>query len=71
MSKSKYGDLIEQARKQDNQNTSEVEKEAEVNLCIKVPISLRRHWASVAKKQGTTMTAVIMEALEAKFGLPD
>ena len=45
--------------------------EAEVNLCVKVPVSLRRHWSAEAKRQGTTMTAVIVEALEAKFGRPD
>lgn len=47
------------------------EPEAEVNLCVKVPVSLRRHWSAEAKRQGTTMTAVIVEALEAKFGRPD
>jgi len=45
--------------------------EVEVNLCVKVPVSLRRHWSAEAKRQGTTMTAVIIEALEAKFGKPD
>lgn len=90
---SKYGELIKQARKPDNQQgeqednhrtiepenqttTSErikeiPELEAEVNLCVKVPISLRRHWSAEAKRQGLTMTAVIVEALEAKFGKPD
>lgn len=47
------------------------EPEIEVNLCVKVPVSLRRHWAAEAKRQGLTMTAVIVEALAAKFGKPD
>ncbi len=90
---SKYGDLIKQARKTENQETNQSENrpisqqanqiaapdhtqatpepEPEVNLCVKVPLSLRRHWASEAKRQGTMMTAVIVEALEAKFGKPD
>lgn len=82
---SKYGDLIRQARKPDNQKTikpdnkaksdfletlSEVKPEREVNLCVKVPESLRRHWAAESKRQGVTMTAVIVEALMTKFGEP-
>lgn len=50
---------------QENQN------EPEVNLCVKVPKSLRQHWAAEAKRQGTTMTAVIMAALSDRFGKPD
>jgi len=65
----------QETRQPDNQIaalTQEVpEPEAEVNLCVKVPVSLRRHWSAEAKRQGTTMTAVIVEALEAKFGRPD
>lgn len=53
----------------DAQDTPELEPE--VNLCVKVPLSLRRQWAAEAKRQGTTMTAAIVEALEAKFGRPD
>lgn len=48
--------------------STEVEKM--VNLCVKVPQSLRQHWAAEAKRQGTTMTAVITEALNQKFGKP-
>lgn len=80
----KYGDLIKQARKPENQKNSQTaptdqtgettEEEATepfVNLCVKVPVSLRRHWSAEAKRQGTTMTSVIVEALRAKFGEPD
>lgn len=80
----KYGDLIKQARKPENQKTSQTAPtdqtgetteeaaatEPEVNLCVKVPVSLRRHWSAEAKRQGTTMTSVIVEALKAKFGEP-
>ncbi len=57
----------------ENQNTNlpENQNEPEVNLCVKVPKSLRQHWAAEAKRQGTTMTAVIMAALSDQFGKPD
>lgn len=45
-------------------------KEREVNLCVKVPESLRRHWAAEAKRQGITMTEVMVEALTQRFGKP-
>ena len=48
----------------------EVVKEKEVNLCVKVPESLRRHWAAESKREGITMTEVIVQALEARFGKP-
>lgn len=41
------------------------------NLCVKVPESWRRHWASQAKLTGRTMTDVIVEALASEFGLPE
>lgn len=80
--KSKYGALIQKAREQENQKTVkpddqttrnpdlEVIKEKEVNLCVKVPESLRRHWAAESKREGITMTEVIVQALEARFGKP-
>ncbi len=69
---SSYRDVIQQARKQENQNTSipaEPEsqhtsmpesREPEVNLSIKVPRALRRHWVSEAKRQDTSLTAAII-----------
>ncbi len=66
---SKYGDLIKKAKEPENQKTSEPEKM--VNLCIKVPESLRRYWMARAKEQGITMTSVITEALTNKFSLPE
>ncbi|MBD2287367.1 hypothetical protein H6F92_00230 [Microcystis wesenbergii FACHB-1317] len=54
-----------------NTNLPENQNEPEVNLCVKVPKSLRQHWAAEAKRQGTTMTAVIMAALNDRFGKPD
>jgi hypothetical protein len=49
---------------------SPVLKEREVNLCVKVPESQRRHWAAESKRMGVSMTSVIVDALKAKFGEP-
>lgn len=58
--------------KPDSQTTSPpAPEEKQVNLCVKVPESLRRHWAIQAKIQGVTMTAVMVEALTERFGKPD
>jgi hypothetical protein len=74
----KFGDLIKKAREPESQKSGlesalkrDQADEPEVNLCVKVPKSLRQHWAAEAKRQGTTMTSVIVEALSARFGKPD
>jgi hypothetical protein len=69
---SKYSEIIKEARKDVNHNTIKLEETAEemVNLCIKVPLSLRRHWAGESKKRGISMTEVVIEALKSKFGVP-
>ena len=43
----------------------------DVNLSIKVPESRRRHWVAEAKRKGTSITAVIAEALNKKLGEPE
>ncbi len=76
---SKYGAIIEKARKPENQktrkpiNSKEGAKEAgrEVNLSIKVSEFRRRHWAAESKRQGITLTAAITEALSKRFGEPE
>lgn len=71
---SKYSSLISEARKPENQNASlpaPMPEEAElVNLSIKVPKALRRHWVAEAKRQDTSLTAAIVEALSTRFGAP-
>jgi hypothetical protein len=64
---------IQSTIKPDNQITRKPEnqKEREVNLCVKVPEPLRRHWAAEAKRQGITMTEVMVEALLQRFGKPN
>ena len=57
-----------------NQKTRKPENQIEekrVNLCVKVPESWRRHWSIQAKIKDITMTEVMVEALTARFGLPD
>jgi predicted HicB family RNase H-like nuclease len=74
---SKYGALIKEARKQDSKKAKKqgaeegTYVEEEVNLSIKVAKSRRQHWAAEAKRQGTSLTAVIIEALSARFGEPE
>lgn len=73
---SKYGELIKEARKQENKKTRKQEEEGivvpeeDVNLSIKVPKSRRQHWAAEANRQGPTLTAVITAALSERFGEP-
>lgn len=80
----KYGELIKEARKPENQKTVYKENQKTkkpknqineqepdlVNLCVKVPRKLRQHWAAEAKRQGITMTEVIVKALMEEFGEP-
>lgn len=83
---SKFGALIEQAKTQNTEKPEskktrkpeisvsaknvEKTKQKDVNLSIKVSEFKRRHWVSEAKKQGTSLTAVIIESLNKRFGEP-
>lgn len=49
---------------------NQIIEEKSVNLSIKVPEYLRRHWVAEAKRKGTSITAEVMEALNKKFGMP-
>lgn len=42
-----------------------------VSLTIKVPRAYRQHWQIEAKRRNTTVTTLIVEALEEKLGLPN
>jgi hypothetical protein len=44
--------------------------EAFVNLSIRVPKRMRQHWAAEAKRSGTTLTKVVTDALNQRFGEP-
>ena len=75
----RYGKLIEEARKEDGASKPSKQKAIKpasqqdieyVNLTIKVQREHRQHWVAEAKREGTSMVAVIQEALEKKYGLP-
>ena len=42
-----------------------------VNITIKVPRKSRQYWTSQCKLEGVTMTEVLVEALEKRFGKPE
>ena len=78
----KYGSIIREARKPENQKAGlpvsdhspeQAPKQAVemVNLSIKVDKKLRSHWAAEAKRDQTTLVAAITEALLARFGAPE
>ena len=79
---SSYSDIIKKGREQDkpeNQkavNTSSGKSVKDdsgnkaVNITIKVPLKDRQYWTSQCKLAGVTMTDVLVEALEARFGKP-
>ena len=54
-----------------NKDVSKQPIQPDVNLTIKVPKAWRQHWVSKAKGEGNTLTAVIIEALNQKYGLPE
>jgi hypothetical protein len=73
---SKYGSLINQARKTESKKDGKPEllnkpEEKQVNLGIKINELRRRHWVAEAKRNGTSITAVIIEALSNRFGEPN
>ncbi|RYX81109.1 hypothetical protein EON83_25550 [bacterium] len=49
----------------------EVESIETAALTVRVPRSHRIHWLISAKKEGTSLTAAITEALNARFGEPN
>ena len=52
-------------------NADPVQEDQFANLTIKVHRRLRLHWLIEAKKQGTSLTATIIDALNQKFGTPE
>ena len=79
----RYADIIQKARESEE---TAPEQEAEemvipeppsarvveemVNLSIRVPKRLRMHWVAEAKRHDTSITAVVTEALNTRFGTP-
>ncbi len=61
----------EESTAEDTLSENSVALEAEfVNFTIKVQREQRLHWLIEAKKQKTSLTAAIVEALNARFGSP-
>ena len=61
----------QKTRKPDSQiATTPIPLDEAVNLSIKISRKRRQHWAAEAKRQGTTITAAVTDALSAKFGEP-
>lgn len=61
----------ETAVEQQGRKLDEAEKANFVNLTIKVRKIQRLHWLIEAKKQGTSLTAAITDALNERFGTPE
>lgn len=51
-------------------NNKAITPEEVANMTIKVSKRQRRHWLIEAKKQDTSLTAAIIEALNSRFGSP-
>ena len=54
----------------ENTTETEIAKEKEVSLTIKVPISWRQHWVAECKREGKTLKEVVTEVLTEKYGKP-
>ncbi|MDJ0567751.1 MAG: hypothetical protein QNJ53_01780 [Pleurocapsa sp. MO_192.B19] len=54
----------------ENTIETEIVKEKEVSLTIKVPRSWRQHWVAECKREGKTLKEVVTEMLAEKYGLP-
>jgi len=78
-----YKDIIKKGREEEKvkqtKNQKKVSKESSktinndkgndpVNITIKVPRKSRQYWTSRCKLEGVTMTEVLIEALEQRFG---
>lgn len=48
----------------------QLEADRDVSMTIKVPLHLRRHWVSQAKAEGTTITELVKEYLQSRYGAP-
>ena len=79
-----YGDIIKKGREEEKQQKSQKEVNTAsgkvvkndsgnipVNITIKVPKKSRQYWTSQCKLEGVTMTQVLVEALEKRFGKVD
>lgn len=54
-----------------NAGDTETDVAPPVSLTIKVPLAYRQHWQIEAKRRNTSVTSLIVQALEEKLGLPE
>lgn len=79
-----YGDIINKGRSEEKRTENQQKVNTEsgkavkndvdnkpVNITIKVPRKARQYWTAQCKLQGLTMTEVLVEALEERFGKAD
>ena len=81
-----YKDIIKKGRDEEKSKQSKSQKAVNtesgktikndrgndpVNITIKVPRKFRQYWTSQCKLEGVTMTEVLIEALEKRFGKAD
>lgn len=79
-----YGDIIKKGRSEEKRTENQQKVNTEsgkavkddggndpVNITIKVPRKARQYWTSQCKLEGVTMTEVLVEALEKRFGKAD
>ena len=86
MEMSGYKDIIKKGRDEEKVKKTKTQKKVNnesgktinndkgndpVNITIKVPRKSRQYWTSQCKLEGLTMTEVLIEALEQRFGKPD
>ncbi len=60
----------QQAVNTEHAGDTEVVKEKEVSLTIKVPKSWRQHWVAECKREGKTLKEVVVEMLTEKYSKP-
>ena len=70
MSKTDYAAIIKKARESEPEALPGDETVDIVNLSIRVPRKLRRHWVAEARRRDTTVTALVTELLSAVLGTP-
>jgi hypothetical protein len=61
---------LQQAVNTEHAGDTEVVKEKEVSLTIKVPKSWRQHWVAECKREGKTLKEVVVEMLSEKYSKP-
>lgn len=62
--------VTESSKSVNTEVSKSVEKKDIVSLTVKVDRQLRQHWQIEAKKRGTTVSQIVVEALIGELGVP-